>query len=76
MTKTAMAVKLTDDLVTEWQYRFAERIGMLCEDRRANQHQVDMATDEANEWLTAELTGQEPAPKQHVLLLEDLENGI
>ncbi len=66
-------VKLTNEDVVEWQYRFHERLGMLAEDRRPTQKQIDLATSEANDWLTMELTGCEPEPKQRLLYVEDVE---
>ena len=54
-----MALQLTVDLVYEWCYRHQERVGMMCEDRIPTQRIRDVATAEANEWLSSELVFDE-----------------
>lgn len=40
---------LTDAEITEeWNYRYAERLGVLCEDREPTDEQKRMARDEAD----------------------------
>ncbi len=48
-------IPLTVELVTEWAYRYGERLGMLCEDRRPSPTIEALATSDANEWLTEQL---------------------
>jgi len=54
-----MAVHLTLELVWEWAYRYSERVGMMCEDRIPTQRIRDVATAEANEWISSELVFDE-----------------
>lgn len=42
---------MTPDQVTEWRYRYNERLGILCSDNRPTPEQVEIAQKEAQEWL-------------------------
>ena len=49
-------VNLTAWLVYEWVYRRTERIAIVCEDRAPSPATIQRAEQEANEWLSQELT--------------------
>jgi hypothetical protein len=42
---------MTPDEFAEWQYRYQERIGMLCENRNPTAEQNAMAKQDADDWL-------------------------
>lgn len=35
----------------EWQYRYHERLGIMCEDRKPTARQIEIATQEANDFM-------------------------
>lgn len=52
-----MTLTLTE-LYAEYDYRIAERISILCEDRPPTPEQLAIATKEADDWLREMTKGQ------------------
>jgi hypothetical protein len=42
------------EIQAEWQYRYQERLGIMCEDREPTPEQKAIAYREANEWAMAQ----------------------
>lgn len=42
---------MTDDERAEWNYRYAERLAILVEDRTPSEEALEIAYQEANQWL-------------------------
>ena len=39
-----------DEKIDEWNYRFDERLGSLCEDRKPTEAQIQVAFQDADDW--------------------------
>jgi hypothetical protein len=59
VTQSGLRLPLTIELVFEWVYRIEERLGMMAEDRKPKDSQIDAAEAEANDWLAGELRYKE-----------------
>ena len=49
----------TEEIQAEWQYRYQERLGIMCEDREPTPEQKAIAFKEANEWAMEQVADRE-----------------
>lgn len=45
---------MTAEQQKEWEYRYQERLGILCEDREPTEEQKRIAKEEADAWLACD----------------------